>query len=102
MGMPEAQRIGGDITRELAQTLHAGDQVLYSGIIYTARDAAHKRLVEALDAGEEPPISIDGAIIYYAGPAPAKPGYPIGPVGRLQATAWIRMPHACLTLANAR
>lgn len=81
MGMPEAQRIDGDITRELAQTLHAGDQVLYSGIIYTARDAAHKRLVEALDAGEEPPISIDGAIIYYAGPAPAKPGYPIGPVG---------------------
>lgn len=40
MGMPEAQRIDGDITRELAQTLHAGDQVLYSGIIYTARDAA--------------------------------------------------------------
>lgn len=61
MGMPEAQRIDGDITRELAQTLHAGDQVLYSGIIYTARDAEHKRLVEALDAGEEPPISIDGA-----------------------------------------
>lgn len=81
MGMPETQRINGDITRELAQTLRAGDQVLYSGIIYTARDAAHKRLVEALDAGEELPISIDGAIIYYAGPAPAKPGYPIGPVG---------------------
>lgn len=81
MGTPEARRISGDITREVAQSLHAGDQVLYSGIVLTARDAAHKRLVEALDAGEQPPIDIDGAIIYYAGPAPAKPDYAIGPVG---------------------
>lgn len=81
MGASEARRISGDITREVAQSLHAGDQVLYSGIVLTARDAAHKRLVEALDAGEQPPIDIDGAIIYYAGPAPAKPGYAIGPVG---------------------
>ncbi len=81
MGTLEARHISGDITREVACSLHAGDQVLYSGIVYTARDAAHKRLVEALDAGEDTPIDIDGTIIYYAGPAPAKPGYPIGPVG---------------------
>lgn len=81
MEAPEARRISGDITREVARSLHAGNQVLYSGIVYTARDAAHKRLVEALDAGEGTPIDIDGAIIYYAGPAPAKPGHAIGPVG---------------------
>lgn len=81
MGASEARHISGDITREVAQSLRAGDQVLYSGIVLTARDAAHKRLVEALDVGEQPPIDIDGAIIYYAGPAPAKPGYAIGPVG---------------------
>lgn len=81
MNAPETRRISGAITREVARSLHAGNQVLYSGIVLTARDAAHKRLVEALDAGEEPPIAIDGAVIYYAGPAPAKPGYPIGPVG---------------------
>ncbi|MEI3377190.1 MAG: Fe-S-containing hydro-lyase [Coriobacteriales bacterium] len=81
MGTHDARCISGDITREDARSLHAGEQVLYSGIVYTARDAAHKRLVEALDAGQDLPIDIDGAIIYYAGPAPAKPGYPIGPVG---------------------
>ena len=81
MGAPEVHRISGDITRKIAKSLNAGDQILYSGIVLTARDAAHKRLVEALDAGEQPPIDIDGAVIYYAGPAPAKPGYAIGPVG---------------------
>lgn len=81
MGAPEVHRISGDITHKIAKSLNAGDQILYSGIVLTARDAAHKRLVEALDAGEQPPIDIDGAVIYYAGPAPAKPGYAIGPVG---------------------
>ena len=81
MRAPEVHRISGDITRKIAKSLNAGDRILYSGIVLTARDAAHKRLVEALDAGEQPPIDIDGAVIYYAGPAPAKPGYAIGPVG---------------------
>lgn len=77
----QARRIQGDLTPEIAETLHAGDQVLYTGTVLTARDAAHKRLVDADYKGEELPIDIDGAIIYYAGPAPAKPGKPIGPVG---------------------
>lgn len=77
----QARRIQGDLTPQVAESLHAGDQVLYSGTVYTARDAAHKRLIDADYRGEELPIEIDGAIIYYAGPAPAKPGKPIGPVG---------------------
>lgn len=79
--MEEPRRIRGEITPELAESLHAGDQVLYSGTVLTARDAAHKRLCDALDADDPLPIQIDGAIIYYAGPAPAKPGHAIGPVG---------------------
>lgn len=75
------RRIEGALSRDLIASLHAGDAVLYSGTILTARDAAHKRLVKSLDNNEELPIDIDGAIIYYAGPAPAKPGKPIGPVG---------------------
>lgn len=77
----ETRRIEGKLTRDITRQLHAGDTVLYTGYVLTARDAAHKRLVELLDAGEELPINIDGELIYYAGPAPAKPGKPIGPVG---------------------
>ena len=61
--------------------LRVGDRVLLSGVIYTARDAAHKRLVAALEAGEPLPIPLDGQIIYYVGPAPARPGQVIGPAG---------------------
>ena len=63
------------------ENLKAGDLVLISGVIYTARDAAHKRIVGALEKGEELPFDLKGQIIYYAGPAPAKPGKPIGSVG---------------------
>ncbi len=73
--------IEGLLTAEQLESLAAGDQVLYTGTVLTARDAAHKRLVELIDAGKKLPIDIEGAIIYYAGPAPAKPGYAIGPVG---------------------
>ncbi|MCM1545825.1 MAG: FumA C-terminus/TtdB family hydratase beta subunit [Clostridiales bacterium] len=61
--------------------LHAGDSVLLSGVIYTARDCAHKRLKEMLDRGEPLPFDIGGAFIYYAGPCPAKPGYASGSCG---------------------
>lgn len=61
--------------------LHAGDRVKISGVIYTARDAAHMRLVELLHQGKELPFSLEGQIIYYVGPAPAKPGMVIGPAG---------------------
>lgn len=62
-------------------TLRTGDVVFLSGHIYTARDAAHKRLVEALDRGEAPPFDLRGALVYYVGPSPAPPGRPIGAAG---------------------
>ena len=68
-------------TAEQAQSLKAGDQVLITGVIYTARDAAHKRLVELIAQGKELPCELRDQIIYYVGPAPAKPGTPIGSAG---------------------
>ena len=67
--------------REALRELRAGDRVSLSGPVYTARDAAHKRLFELLDAGEALPIEISGAVLYYAGPTPAPPGRPIGSCG---------------------
>ena len=67
--------------KTLAKTIHAGDRVLLSGVVYTARDAAHKRMIALLDSGEPIPIPIDGAAVYYAGPTPAPNGLPIGSCG---------------------
>lgn len=61
--------------------LHSGDLVMLSGVIYTARDAAHKRLVELLDKGEKTPFEVQDCAIYYAGPAACPPGRPIGSIG---------------------
>lgn len=69
------------ISREDARSLKAGDYVYLSGIIYTARDAAHKRMQETLDEGKELPISMEGNVIYYMGPSPAREGRPIGSAG---------------------
>ena len=66
---------------EQVGTLSAGDRVLLSGTIYTARDAAHKRLYALLEQGRELPVDLKGQVIYYVGPAPAKPGYAVGPAG---------------------
>jgi fumarate hydratase subunit beta len=63
------------------EKLTAGTQVLISGIIYAARDAAHRRLVQALDRGEELPVDLKGQTIYYMGPSPARPGHIIGSAG---------------------
>ncbi len=63
------------------EKLQVGDKVLISGIIYTGRDAAHKRLVELVKNGKELPFDIQGQIIYFVGPSPAKPGMPIGSAG---------------------
>ena len=68
-------------TSEDLQKLRAGDTVLLSGIVYTARDAAHKRMVEALDAGQTLPFSLEGSAIYYVGPTPERPGQIIGSAG---------------------
>jgi len=67
--------------REKAPTLTAGDRVLLSGTIYTARDAAHKRLMGLLDEGKPLPFDVRGAVIYYAGPTPGKNGLPVGACG---------------------
>jgi fumarate hydratase subunit beta len=69
------------LQREEVETLTIGDNVLISGVIYTARDTAHKRLVELLDKGNPLPFDISGQIIYYVGPTPARPGRPIGSAG---------------------
>ena len=69
------------LTDEAIEQLRAGDKVRISGVIYVGRDAAHKRLVAALDAGQPLPFDPAGQIIYYMGPAPAKPGDPIGSAG---------------------
>ena len=66
---------------EKIKNLKAGDMVLLSGVIYTARDAAHKRMTDALANGEQLPLDIRNAIIYYAGPTPPKPGEVIGSCG---------------------
>lgn len=67
--------------KEKAETLRAGQRVLLSGVAYTSRDAAHKRICGMLDRGEEPPYPLEGAAIYYAGPTPAPEGLPIGSCG---------------------
>lgn len=69
------------LSKEDAASLRAGDTVLLTGPMYTGRDAAHKRLVALLDAGDPLPIELDGETIYYVGPAPAKPGHAVGPAG---------------------
>lgn len=69
------------LTKKLAKSLHAGDRVLLSGTIYTSRDAGHKRMCEALAAGEALPFDPQDATIYYVGPTPAKPGQVIGSAG---------------------
>lgn len=68
-------------TKEIIKTLRAGDNITISGVMYTARDAAHKRMDEALSAGQPLPFDIVGQTIYYAGPCPAKPGSVIGSCG---------------------
>jgi fumarate hydratase subunit beta len=69
------------LTDDVIEQLRAGDKVSITGVIYVGRDAAHKRLVAALDAGEPLPFDPEGQVIYYMGPAPAKPGDPIGSAG---------------------
>ena len=67
--------------REAAPKLRAGDRVLLSGTIYTARDAAHKRFFELLDGGQPLPIPLEGSVIYYAGPTPGQQGMAVGACG---------------------
>jgi len=73
--------IESPLDEETVKSLKAGDQVFITGVIYTARDAAHKRLIEALDKGERLPLDLTNQIVYYMGPSPARPGQAIGSAG---------------------
>ncbi len=79
--MSEPIRIKTPLSNGDVEGLKAGDRVLISGVIYTGRDAAHNRLVDLIDRGEELPFDIRGQIIYYVGPTPARPGKSIGSAG---------------------
>lgn len=74
-------KITAPLNDDVIKTLKSGDNVLINGYIYTARDAAHKRMCESVEKGEELPFDLNGNIIYYAGPTPTKPGYAIGSCG---------------------
>ena len=80
------KKINTPITEEISSSLCAGDYVYITGTIYVARDAAHKRMIEALDRGNELPIDIVDSTIYYMGPSPAREGRPIGSAGPTTAT----------------
>lgn len=69
------------VTAEQLAPLRAGDAVYLSGMVYTARDAAHQRLCALLDEGKEPPFPLEGSAVYYVGPTPERPGEPIGAAG---------------------
>lgn len=84
--MSEEKKLQLPLTKEIAASLRAGDYVYLTGTIYVARDAAHKRMIEALEAGNGLPIDVKDAVIYYMGPSPAREGRPIGSAGPTTAT----------------
>ncbi|MFA5291458.1 MAG: Fe-S-containing hydro-lyase [Phycisphaerae bacterium] len=75
------KKITTPLTDEIVRSLKAGDEVAVSGIVYTARDAAHKRLCELIEQGKKLPIPLQGSVIYFVGPTPARPGRAIGSAG---------------------
>lgn len=79
--MNDAKKINTPLDDSTIASLRAGDRVLITGQVFTARDQAHKRLIELLDAGKPLPIDLTGALIYYVGPTPARPGREIGAAG---------------------
>jgi fumarate hydratase subunit beta len=92
------KKITTPLTDEVVRGLRAGDAVGITGVIYQARDAAHKKLVALIEAGEKLPFDLQGAVVYYMGPSPAKPGRPIGSAGpttsgRMDAYAPLLMRH---------
>lgn len=91
-------KITTPLTDEVISSLHAGDKVLISGTIYTARDAAHARLIKLIENNEELPFDTNGQIIYYVGPTPAKPNQPIGSAG--PTTSYRMDPYTTLLLKH--
>lgn len=94
------KKITTPLTKEMVKTLHAGDYVYITGTIYSARDAAHKRLTETLSKGEALPIPLENEIIYYLGPTPAKPGQAIGSAGPTTASRMDKYAPALLDLGQ--
>lgn len=90
-------RLTAPLTEQDVMSLHAGDHVLLSGIVYTARDAAHLRMLDCLKNGTPLPIELQGQVIYYAGPTPTPPGKPVGSIGPTTST---RMDAATPTLLS--
>jgi len=76
-----AKKVKLPLTEEALKDLKAGDNILLTGVMYVARDAAHKRMIEALDQGKPLPFDIEGQTVYYMGPSPARPGQVIGSAG---------------------
>lgn len=79
--MGEVKKLKAPLSEADVRSLKAGDEVAIDGVVYTARDMAHKRLCEAIDAGRKLPFELEGAIIYFVGPTPARPGKVIGAAG---------------------
>lgn len=92
------KRITPPLSDEDVLNLKIGDSVLITGVLYTGRDLAHKRLFDAIKNNQSLPFDVRGQIIYYVGPAPAKPGYPIGPAG--PTTSYRMDPYAPLLIQN--
>lgn len=92
------QIIKAPVDKKILKDLRAGDYVYINGTIYTARDAAHKRMQEALNAGEELPIDMENNVIYYMGPSPAREGRPIGSAGPTTASRMDKYTPALLDL----
>ncbi|MBI4775795.1 MAG: Fe-S-containing hydro-lyase [Deltaproteobacteria bacterium] len=96
--MTQMIRMTPPLAKEDVIRLNIGDKVLLSGVIYTARDAAHKRLYDLIQKGEELPIMLEGQVIYYVGPSPALPGRAIGAAG--PTTSYRMDPYAPTLIAN--
>jgi fumarate hydratase subunit beta len=96
--MTKIKKLTAPFNEETARSLKAGDEILLSGTILTGRDAAHKKLCEAYEKNGEFPISLEGQVIYFVGPSPAKPGNPIGSAGP---TTSYRMDAYSPTLINS-
>ena len=94
------KHINTPITEEVTKELHSGDYVYITGEMYVARDAAHKRMIEALENGEKLPIDIENSTIYYMGPSPAREDRPIGSAGPTTATRMDKYAPILLDLGN--
>ena len=80
-GPKQAKRVHLPLSDDLVKTLHVGDELLLTGVMYVGRDAAHKRMIEALETGQPLPMDVKGQVIYFMGPTPARPGKIIGSAG---------------------